>query len=123
MKTFLLSIILLTMLTVSKAQLTNTKWTGTMYIPTDAQVTLSFKKDTVDMIINENDYVGETMSYMVKDSVITLKKLSGNSPCSSGTFTVKYFIKDNKLFIEPLKDPCENRTHAWPQTGFTKVVN
>ncbi len=123
MKTFLLSIILLTLVTVSKAQLTNTKWTGAMYIPTNVQVTLSFKQDTVDMIINENDYVGETMSYTVKDSVITLKKLSGNSPCGNDTFTVKYLIKDNKLFIKPLTDPCDDRTHAWPQTGFTKVVN
>ena len=121
MKKLLLLLVLVTGTMVSKAQLANTKWTGTMYVPTDAQVTLNFKKDSVEMIINENDMVGETMAYTIKDDVITLKKLSGHSPCGTDTFTVKYIIKDGKLFITPLTDPCEDRTHSWASAGYTKV--
>ena len=62
-----------------------------MYVPTDTQVTLNFKKDSVEMIINENNFIGETMAYTIKDDVITLKKLSGNSPCGTRYFYGKIY--------------------------------
>jgi hypothetical protein len=74
------------------------------------------------MIIVENQMVGETMTYSVKDSVITMNKTSGNSPCNIGDeFKVKYVIKDGKLFISNLSDPCDARTQSWNKEPFTRV--
>lgn len=106
---------------ISKAQLANTKWGGTMFVPTEAKVTLIFKQDTLLMWINDMAMVGETMTYTSKDSTITLNKVSGNSPCDSAAFTLKYHIVNNMLYISNLIDACDPRVQAWPTTPFAKL--
>jgi hypothetical protein len=108
----------------AKAQLANTKWAGNMSVPDDVSVVLQFKADSLLLIIKprgENEFVGETMTYSLKDSTITLSKVSGNSPCGEDKFTVKYTIKDQQLFIKPLTDPCDARVGSWPKEPFVKV--
>jgi hypothetical protein len=122
MKTVLLCVVFMIVATAAKAQLANTKWSGLMNVPTQQNVILDFKTDTVKMILPDNDgYVGETMLYSVKDSVITLKKVDGNSPCDQSAFTLTYAIKGNQLFVKTLSDVCEDRKNAWPATPFIKV--
>jgi hypothetical protein len=108
----------------AKAQLANTKWAGTMAVPDDVSVVLKFKTDTLLLVIKPrgvDEFVGETMTYTVKDSTITLNKISGNSPCGDDKFTVKYTIKDQQLFIKSLTDPCDARVGSWPKEPFVKV--
>lgn len=122
MKTFYLLVIWLSTAAIAKAQLKDTKWAGELYVPNETKVILDFKKDTVDMFIVDQGFVGETMTYAVKDSVITMKKTSGNSPCNEGdVFTVKYVIKDDKLFISNLLDPCDARRQAWTNEPLIRV--
>jgi len=122
MKTFYLLAALLLIASISKAQLKNTRWEGKMNVPDETTVILDFKLDSVNMVIPENNIVGETMTYSVKDSVITMKKTSGQSPCNVGdVFTVKYLIKDDKLFIKSISDPCDARVQAWANEPFIRV--
>ncbi|MDR3713506.1 MAG: hypothetical protein P4L51_11865 [Puia sp.] len=80
---FLASILLLasTLLlasSIAQAQLTNSKWTGQLNVPNETQIVLDFKKDSVDMIIVDEGIVGEKMTYSIRDSIIIMKKISGN---------------------------------------------
>jgi hypothetical protein len=122
MKTISILTLLIFIATISKAQLKNTKWQGKMNVPDETAVILDFKKDSVDMILADNGMVGESMTYAVKDSIITMKKTSGHSPCSvDDIFKVRYIIKDDKLFIGNLSDPCDSRAQAWTNAPLTRV--
>jgi len=104
------------------AQLAYTKWQGTMLVPAETKVVLSFKKDSVDMIVAETGEIGETMTFSMKDSSITMKKTSGFSPCNIGdTFKVRYTIKADQLFISNLSDPCPERIQAWLAEPFNRM--
>ncbi len=123
MRKLYMAMLLLLTAAVSKAQLTNTKWEGKMNVPDETKVILDFKKDSVDMIIVDNGMmVGETMTYAVKDTVITMKKTSGHSPCNVGdVFKVRYSIKEDRLFIGNLSDPCDARADAWTSEPLVRV--
>jgi len=122
MKTFYFLLVLVLTATIAKAQLKDTKWEGKLNVPAETNVILDFKKDSVDMIIADAGFVGETMIYSVKDSVITMKKASGHSPCNVGdVFKLKYIIKDDKLFLSNLSDPCDERMQAWTAEPLIRV--
>lgn len=59
------------------------------------------------------------MVYTVKDSVITLKKVSVNSSCGENQFT---YYKGDHLIIKNLKDTCETKSEAWLDKPFDKVT-
>ena len=121
MKTLTLSLFLIITCTIAKAQLAGTKWDGTAQIPTATAVTFEFKADTLNMIVTDTKQVVETMTYAVKGDVVTVKKTDGLSPCEVGsTATVKYTIKDNKLTLVVIQDPCDERHDAWPVDAMTK---
>jgi hypothetical protein len=122
MKTLFLSTVLLFTGVLAKAQLQNTKWTGVMRIPDETKVILEFKTDTVNMIVVEQGMVGETMTFAVKDSIISLAKTSGNSPCNPGdAFKIKFSIKGDQLFLSNITDPCDARAQAWTDQPLTRV--
>ncbi len=109
----------------SKAQLANTRWSGTMAIPSSVNVILEFKADTLNLIVvpgTGDAFVGEAMHYAVNGNVITLKKISGNSPCDvDKPFTLTYSIAGDHLSIKPLADDCEARSNSWPAEPFEKA--
>jgi len=122
MKSFYFLITLLLTAGVAKAQLKGTKWEGKLNVPDETNVILDFKKDSVDMIIVDGGFVGETMTYSVSDSVITMKKVSGHSPCNiDDVFKVKYLVKGDELFISNLSDPCDERTETWTKEPLLRV--
>ena len=122
MKTFYFFIVLLLTAAIAKAQLKNTKWEGELNVPDQTKIILDFKTDSVDIIITDGGFVGESMTYSVKDSVITMKKTSGRSPCNVGdVFKVKYLVKDDKLFISNLSDPCDVRIQSWTNEPLIRV--
>lgn len=106
----------------ASAQLKNTKWKGTIAAPTDVDVELRFKADTLNIAIAGTDNVIESMKFTIKDDLITVSKLAGGSPCSNDQqATIKYSIKDNQLLLVPVTDPCDERKNAWPIEGFVKL--
>ena len=118
MKKLLICLVLITSAFVSKAQLANTKWSGTMMVPAEQQVTLTFKKDSLFIMID--DMAVESMTYAVKDSIITATKFDGKSPCDLGPFTLKFLLKGNQLFIKDIADKCTERLNAWTSDPFIK---
>ena len=118
MKTFLICIILVSASLISKAQFANTKWTGTMMVPSEQQVELSFKKDS--LFISIDDSPVESMTYKVKDSLMNVVKIDGKSPCDLGPFTLKFSVQGDKLFIKDISDSCDERKNAWTTDPFTK---
>jgi hypothetical protein len=122
MKTFYFLIVLLLTAAMAQAQLKDTKWEGKLNVPNETNVILDFKKDSVDMIIADEGIVGETMIYSVKDSIITMKKTSGHSPCNvDDVFKLKYRIKEDKLFLSNLSDPCDARIDAWSSEPLRRI--
>jgi len=115
MKTLSISLLLIITCSFAKAQLAGTKWTGTMLVPEATSVSFDFKKDTLNLIINDSGEIVETMTYTVKDDIITIKKLEGHSPCDEGSLAVlKYAIKNDLLTVTVVSDACDDRKGAWP---------
>lgn len=108
----------------AKAQLSDSKWTGTMNIPSPAECIFEFKKDTVYLYLGADNSLLETMSYTIKNDTLTLVKLSGMSPCGTDTKGIyRIEVKDDKLFIKPLSDDCQERLNAFPADPFTRQKN
>jgi hypothetical protein len=106
----------------AKAQLANTKWAGTAAVPDPTDITLTFKKDTLNMSLKGSNDIIESMTYTVKGDVITVKKVSGGSPCEAGSESqLKYAIKGDQLTITVIADVCAARQNAWPPDPFVKI--
>jgi hypothetical protein len=107
---------------LAQAQLTSSKWNGSLNVPELVPVALTFKSDTLEVIYAENGEVLETMSYKVSGDTLLLKKISGGSPCPDGsTFKVKYSIKQEHLVITPLSDDCPMRSESWTKEPFVRI--
>lgn len=121
MKKILLIILLGTACSLAQAQLANTKWSGTMTIPEPEGITLEFRKDAVDVILDESGEVLETMSYTVKADTLFLKKVSGKSQCTEQSIAkLQFSIANNKLTVTSVADDCPERAGAWTKDPFIK---
>lgn len=117
--TLLLALLVFSAITVSaQTNLTATKWKGIAYIPDAAEVYLSFAKDSVVMLRN-NDPL-ETMHYSLSGDTLRIAKLSGMSPCGESAGTYKLSIKNNTLFLEAISDDCNERMNAFSPEGYFK---
>lgn len=108
--------------TASKAQLGNTKWKGTLETDTKINVVFEYGADTLKVNRAEDGENIETMTYTVKDSIITVKKVSGISDCNaSGPGKYSFQIKDDNLLIKLVSDACDNRSGVLNNSKYTKV--
>jgi hypothetical protein len=121
MKTFKLALIIICFSTLAKAQLTNTKWSGTMHVPGDLPVVLDFKSDTLNLVSKQSGKVFESMIYKISGDIITVVKIEGDSPCDPGfKATMKYTLINNQLTLTVFNADCENWAGAWPDQPFKK---
>ncbi|MFZ4059096.1 MAG: hypothetical protein ACOYKE_13215 [Ferruginibacter sp.] len=99
--------------------LVNTKWEGSLNIPTEVNGGIEFKKDTM-YIMYENNIV-ETMTYKEKGDSLFIQKVSGGSPCEAelGTYTFK--IAYDILVLNLVQDNCSERSEAFSPAGYKKV--
>lgn len=102
----------------AQAPLANSTWKGTMNVPSPAEVSLEFKGDTLNVLMQEQSI--ETMTYTVSGDTLVITKLYGSSPCSDEKGTYQFSIKEKQLFIKPLSDACELRAAAFPSEAFIK---
>lgn len=94
------------------AQLSNTKWKGTLNIQGGMEVSFNFNNDTLDVVNSENESL-ETMKYSIKDTLITFVKLYGSSQCDTSTPGVyKFEITGNEMTLSLLSDSCMDRSEA-----------
>ena len=104
------------------AQLKNTKWKGTIKADEKYDVVFDYKNDTLEVSSADDGSNIETLTYAVKDSVLTLQKVYGKSNCD-GTSIGKYnfHVKDNLLYVTLISDICDDRTSALNNSKWTKV--
>lgn len=105
--------LLVTLLFVNaNAQLSNTKWKGTLNINGGMDVSFNFGSDTLEVSNAESGESLETMKYTTADSVLTLEKLYGNSQCDTTAGRYKYLIADKKMTLSIISDDCPDRSSA-----------
>ncbi len=102
------------------AQLANTSWSGTFKVPDDMPMIIEFKTDSLLAILPDNNQVVETDKYKLSNDTLFMTKLEGESDCDTTGATYKIAIKDGKLFVTPINDPCSQRASAWPVDGMIK---
>ena len=95
------------------AQLTNTKWKVTLYIPDSTDVIFDFRTDTVEAITEATNESLETTIYTVQDSILTFKKVYGQSDCDDTVIgKYKFEMKDDGMFLTLIEDNCSDRSNA-----------
>jgi len=97
----------------ANAQLSNTKWKGTLDIDGGMNVVFQFKGDTLNVVNAYDNSSLETMKYAVDGKVITIQKLYGESQCSGSTLgKYKYAIVKDEMKLNLISDDCYDRSNA-----------
>lgn len=107
-----------------QAQLANSQWKGFAYTPDSHPILWKFDKDTVTVFFTDSADRPEIMTYKEdKDKMmVTITKISGGSPCDSGTVGVySYTIADDKLSMKPSQEPCQGRAAAVAGATYTRM--
>jgi hypothetical protein len=111
----------LTTITVS-AQLKNTKWKGLIHADDDINAVFDYRGDTLEVTNAGDGSSIETMTYTVTDTVLTIKKVYGQSSCDNATEgKYKFEIKEDVLYLALLSDTCDNRSSVLNNSKWDKV--
>lgn len=126
-RTLLLAGIACFSLFTAKAQLANTKWKGTLKLPTQDGtlapfgVTWDFQKDTASILYDSGN-IPDVMVYWADKDMITFKKVSGSVPCdTAAVLTCSYQIKNDQLFLKQTQDACKVRSQVDASQPFDRV--
>jgi hypothetical protein len=103
------------------AQFTNSKWTTTLQLDSPVDVLFDFKTDTLEVFSLPDSSSLETMLYSVKDNVLTLQKIYGQSQCDSTAAKYKFEIKDDQIIFELVEDGCDDRSNVLDKNQLTRV--
>lgn len=101
------------------AQLAGTKWNTHINAGDIINTILDFKKDTCELYTVADSTMIETMTYSIKDSILTLHKVEGQSDCDAGTpATYKFRLNNNALSLIMVSDDCSDRSSAIDNTKW-----
>lgn len=104
------------------AQLKNTKWRGTIKADNTIDAVFNYKTDTLDVSNIADGSNIETMTYTLKDSVLTLQKIYGQSNCDGTSIgKYKFYIKNDVLNLTLISDICNDRTSALSNSKWNKM--
>jgi len=122
MKKVLLSLIVITACISAKSQLANHKWQGTLQIDNQpTNVTLDFKKDTVNALFTDSGELLENMLYTAKSGVVTFQKVSGRSECGSDIIgKYKFVLKNDSITLWVTEDICGDRAGVLDKSVWKK---
>jgi len=116
-------IFILTVLIISAsahAQFAKTKWNGTIKGDAAQKAVFKFAKDSL-VLYSADGKVIETMHYSVKNGVLSMQKLSGQSDCDGTSIgQYKFVIKDGAMTLTAVSDACEDRSSALDKTTWKK---
>jgi Domain of unknown function (DUF3471) len=103
------------------AQFSLSSWKGTVRGDNPRNAILNFQKDTLLLLAISDSSLIETMTYSVKDMVLTLQKVDGQSDCDNSTIgKYKLSIEKGTLTVKMIADPCEDRSAALDRTKWQK---
>ncbi|HMH31663.1 MAG TPA: hypothetical protein VK543_01465 [Puia sp.] len=114
--------VLVSFATVSlHAQLSKTKWKGTLQLDNPVDVLFDFGQDSLTVYVVENNSGLETMLFTVKDSVLSIKKVYGQSDCDDQiTGKYKYEIKNDEMLLTLVSDDCVSRATVLDKTRWMR---
>ena len=128
-KTLLLTATICLALFTAKAQLADSRWTGTIKIPMQDgkmhsyAVICTFQKDTMSMVYPLGTLPTDVMSYTEENNVISIKKVRGGVPCDvTAVGKYSYEMKGGQLFLKMIQDDCPARGGADVSAPFDKVL-
>jgi hypothetical protein len=94
------------------AQLANTRWKGTLKGDNPQEVIFDFRKDTAIVYTVPDSSHVESMTYTLKDMVLTLKKIDGISDCDATPGKYKLTMASDNFSFKLLEDVCNDRSSA-----------
>ena len=112
MNKIFLTLLIVMIVYSADAQLSNTKWKGTLNVEGGMDVLFNFSNDTLDVQNAADNSSLEMMTYNNTDSVLTLVKLYGQSQCDTTAGKYKYVIVNNEMTLSVLSDNCADRAGA-----------
>jgi hypothetical protein len=119
-KTMSILLVLLVSMSVN-AQLTHTKWKGTIKGDNPQEGTLKFTKDTLVLYAADGSVI-ETMTCKIADNVFSVKKVTGQSDCDTHTAgSYKFVIKAGTMSLSLASDACGDRSSALDKTQWVKI--
>jgi hypothetical protein len=122
MKKTIVTLILLMTSCILFAQLSNSKWKGTLKGDNPQEVIFDFRKDTAVVYTVSDNSMIETMTYTVKDMVLTLMKIEGISDCDNSTpGKYKIGMANDALYLTVVDDKCEDRASAVDSIKWVKL--
>lgn len=102
------------------AQLRNSRWKGAIRGDNPRDAILDFHKDSVVLYALSDGAIIERMTCTVRDGVIALHKIDGQSDCDNSVVgKYKFEIKGGFLFIRLFADPCTDRSSALDSTKWS----
>jgi hypothetical protein len=108
--------------TTVKAQFSRTKWKGTLELDQPMEVMFDFRKDTVEVFNLADNSSLEIMQYTIKDSTMTLQKISGASSCdASGVAKYRFRLKNDQFFLIKIDDDCDDRANVLNNTMWKRT--
>jgi len=110
MKNSVSLLLLLVISAMANAQFTNTKWKATLKPDDPVAILFSFGTDTLILTKADDGSFIESMVYQAKDSVLSLKKITGQSECDTGvTGRYKFVRRDDDIYLAAIADDCDHR--------------
>ena len=109
----LLTMLFLGSITCSRAQLSNTKWMGTVLMEKPVSVIWKFDKDTLKVLALTDSSMIETMTFKTEPGYLFITRVTGISTCDNSTIgKYKFDIRDEKLYLTAVDDACSDRSEA-----------
>jgi hypothetical protein len=104
------------------AQFSNKKFKGTLKLETDVEVILDFRTDTLVVYRAQDSASLETMVFTANDTLLTMKKVEGQSSCDVNTVgKYKYALKADEVILTLFADDCTDRSSVLDNTKWTKM--
>jgi hypothetical protein len=103
-------------------QLANSKWKTTLHVDPPIKVVFYFSADTLVVTNAEDSSTLETLTYSLKDTVLTLQKLYGQSGCNTtdvGTYSC--LINTGEMHLRIISDVCDDRSDAIGDVKLTRA--
>jgi hypothetical protein len=106
----------------AKAQLGNTKWKTTLQADQPLDVFFNFGSDTLDVTNADDNSDIEAMNYMLQDTVLSIRKLYGQSQCDTAVVgKYSYKVNGNELWMKLISDDCEDRANIIGDIKLEKI--
>jgi hypothetical protein len=122
MKKTLFLILLYGSFSTAHAQLANTKWKVSLQLESLVETMFVFSGDSLKVYTVADSMMLESMSFSVKDTVLTIKKAYGQSNCdATAVGKYKYEMKSDGMYVTLLSDDCVDRSSVLDKTKWVKM--